>query len=188
MLDSWHEFYALLGTAAAALVALLFVAVSVGASAFTRERRSGTATFMSPVVFHYSNILFLSLVVLVPGQTPRLLGAIVGVASLGSLIYSIVIIVRVFRSAVADLADRVAYGSMPVLVYATGLVVAWLLLRGHEETGLYLLAGTALLLLLGNIRNAWDLMLSLAYRSAELAHIGENTAGEGPPPSQPPSP
>jgi hypothetical protein len=77
---------------------------------------------------------------------------------------------------------------MPVLVYATGLVVAWLLLRGHEETGLYLLAGTALLLLLGNIRNAWDLMLSLAYRSAELAHIGENTAGEGPPPSQPPSP
>jgi hypothetical protein len=185
MLVAWHEFYVLLGTAAAALVALLFVVVAVGATAFTRDRRSGTRTFMSPVVFHYSNVLFLSLVVLVPGQSPRLLGAIVGVAALGSLIYSIVIVVRVFRSSMADLADRVAYGSMPLVVYSAGLVVSWLLLTGHDEAGLYLLAAAALLLLLGNIRNAWDLMLSLAYRSAELAHIGEDPSS---PPNQPPSP
>jgi hypothetical protein len=183
MLDGWHEFYALLGTAAAALVALLFVAVSVGATAFTRDRRSGTGTFMSPVVFHYSNVLFLSLVAMVPGLTPRLLGVIIGIAALGSLIYSIVVIVRVFRSSMADLAERVAYGSMPVVVYVAGLVVSWLLLRGHVDAGLNVLAGAALLLLLGNIRNAWDLMLSLAYRSAELAHVGEDTPPNPPPPS-----
>ena len=65
------EFYTLLGTAAAALVALLFVAISVGAAVMTPERSSGTRTFISPVVFHYSNVLFLSLIALVPGQTPR---------------------------------------------------------------------------------------------------------------------
>src|SRR5262249_17296333 len=191
MVEGWHEFYALLGTAAAALVALLFVAVSVGAIAMTPERAGGTRTFMSPVVFHYSNVLFLSLIMLVPGQSPKLLGWILIVASLGSLTYSLVIIVRVFRSNMADLADRLAYGSMPVVVYATGLVVAWLLLRGHAEAGLNLLAGNALLLLLVNIRNAWDLMISLARRTAELARQGNghgNGNGGASAPNQPPSP
>ncbi len=35
MLAEWHEFYALLGTAAAALVALLFVAVSIATDVLT---------------------------------------------------------------------------------------------------------------------------------------------------------
>ena len=185
MLDGWHEFYTVLGTAAAALVALLFVAVSVGAIAMTPERAGGTRTFMSPVVFHYSNILFLSLVMLVPGQTPKLLGTVVGVASFGSLIYSFVILVRVFRSSMADLADRLAYGSAPVAAYAAGLVVTWLMFTGRIDTGLDVLAGAALLLLMVNIRNAWDLMISLARRTAELARQGNGGAGT---PNPPPSP
>jgi hypothetical protein len=36
LLEHWHEFYLLIGTAAAALVALLFVAASIGASALRR--------------------------------------------------------------------------------------------------------------------------------------------------------
>jgi len=34
----WHDFYMLLGTGSAALVALLFVAVSIGASFLTPKR------------------------------------------------------------------------------------------------------------------------------------------------------
>jgi hypothetical protein len=64
----WHDFYMLLGTASAALVALLFVAASIGASFFTPERSIATRTFMSPVVFHFSTILMLSLVALVPSH------------------------------------------------------------------------------------------------------------------------
>jgi len=181
MLSEWHEFYALLGTAAAALVALLFVAVSVGASVLTPQRASATRTFMSPVVFHYSNILFLSLVMLVPGQTSKLLGAIIAVAAVGSLVYSVVIVVRVFRSHAADLADRLAYGSVPMVSYAAGIVVAWLLLTGRAAAGLNLLAGAALLLLLINIRNAWDVMLALARHTAAQQRGGDSA-------NQPPSP
>jgi hypothetical protein len=39
-----------------------------------------------------------------------------------------------------------------------------LLLFEEKTAGLNLLAGTALLLLVINIRNAWDLMISLARR------------------------
>ena len=183
MLNEWHEFYMLLGTAAAALVALLFVAVSVGAAVMTGERTGGTRTFMTPVVFHYSNIMFLSLVVLVPGLTPRLLGWVLLVAAIASLGYSFFTIVRVFRSNMADLSDRLAYGSAPVATYAAGIVSACLLLDGHAESGLNVLGGAALLLLLVNIRNAWDLMISLAQRTADEARRRDSGAA-----NQPPSP
>lgn len=164
-LAPWHEFYALLGTAAAALVALLFVAVSIATSVVTSEEESrrNTRTFMSPVVFHYANILFLSLTALVPTQTWQSFGVVIGVASIGNVIYSLIIAVRVHRSSFSDLADRIDYGAIPVVCYASGLVVAPLLFQ-QNSVDLDILAGAALLLLVINIRNAWDLMLSLARR------------------------
>jgi hypothetical protein len=166
MLSSWHEFYGLLGTAAAALVALLFVAVSIGTSVLTPDpqSRANTSTYMSPVVFHYANILFLSLIALIPTQTWEAFGLVIGIASIGSVVYSVVIAGRVHRNSISDLADRFAYGGIPVLCYTAGLVSAGLLL--HESTaGLNLLAGAALALLVINIRNAWDLMMSFARRA-----------------------
>lgn len=155
----------LLGTAAAALVALLFVAVSIATSVLTsdQESRRNTRTFMSPVVFHYANILFLSLTALVPTQTWQSFGLVIGVASIGNVIYSVIVAVRVHRSSFSDLADRIDYGAIPVACYASGLAVAVLLFR-ENTVGLDILAGAALLLLVVNIRNAWDLMLSLARR------------------------
>jgi len=75
--------------------------------------------------------------------------------------------VRVFRTTLADFADRIAYASVPLLCYCAGLAASYELLFGNDEVGLYIIAGAALLLLLVNIRNAWDLMISLARRSAE---------------------
>jgi len=69
MFEGWHEFYTLLGTAAAALVALLFVAASIGAGYISAERGSPTRTFTTPVVFHYTFVLFSSLVSLIPSNT-----------------------------------------------------------------------------------------------------------------------
>src|SRR5579885_305227 len=106
MLAPWHEFYILLGTASAALVALLFVAVSVATSVLgaDADSRANTRTFMSPVVFHYANILFLGLVSLVPTHTWQSYGMTIGIASLGSLAYSCGIAARVHRSRFSDLA------------------------------------------------------------------------------------
>jgi hypothetical protein len=165
MLTPWHEFYELLGTASAALIALLFVAVSIATGVLTPEpeSRRNTGTYMSPVVFHYANVLFLSLIALVPTQTFESFGVVIGVASIGSVIYSIVIAVRVHRNPISDLPDRLCYGIIPMFCYATGLVVA-LLLFEENPAGLNVLAGAALALLVINIRNAWDLMISLARR------------------------
>ena len=165
MLSPWHEFYALLGTAAAALVALLFVAVSIATDVLTAERESrrNTATYMSPVVFHYANILFLCLIALVPTQTWDSFGIVIAVASIGSFGYSLQVMVRVHRNSISDFSDRLGYGAVPMLCYATGLVSSWLIFE-ERTAGLNLLAAAALALLVANIRNAWDLMISLARR------------------------
>jgi hypothetical protein len=165
MLADWHEFYGLLGTAAAALLSLLFVVASIGASVLTPESAGATRTFMSPVAFHYANVLFLGLVALIPTQTYESFGLTLGVAATGSLVYSIVILIRVLRDSRADMADNLAYGAVPAVCYTAGLVSSVLILR-ESSAGLNVLAGAALLLLVVNIRNAWDLMLSMARRAA----------------------
>jgi len=166
VLDGWHEFYGLLGTAAAALVALLFVAVSIGAAVLTPERAGATRTFLSPVVFHYTAVLFLSLIVLIPTQTPMSLGLCIGVVAGAGFIYSLVILVRVTRDAMADVPDWFGYGASPLAAYAAALGAAWLL-AAQSPASPIVLAGALLVLLVTNIRNAWDLTLALARRLAE---------------------
>jgi hypothetical protein len=99
MLDGWHEFYILLGTAAAALVALMFVAASIGAGYLSAERAGATRTFTSPIIFHYTYVLFLSLAALVPINTDTSLAAIIGISAAAGFVNSIFILVRVMRSA-----------------------------------------------------------------------------------------
>ena len=78
MLEHWHDFYMLVGTAAAALLALLFVAVSLGAGVLSRETSGPTRTYMSPVAFHFTAVLFVAAVALVPSHTQLSLSILLG--------------------------------------------------------------------------------------------------------------
>ena len=165
MLAPWHEFYGLLGTAAAALVALLFVAASIGVGFLSADRASPTHTFTSPVLAHYTYVLFVSLVTLVPNATDTWLAAIVGLSAAAGIAYSGLIMVRVLRSSVSDLEDRFGYGASPPAAYIVVLAAA-VFIFAHSEIGPPLLAMALVLLLLVNIRNAWDLTLFFAQRQA----------------------
>jgi len=163
MLEGWHEFYVLLGTAAAALVALLFVAASIGVGYISLARGSPTHTYTSPVVFHYTYVLFLSLVSLIPVNTDWSLAAIIGVSAAIALGYSCFIFARVLRGSAVDLDDRLSYGASPLAAYAAALAAAVFIFR-RSPVGPPLLAGALILLLLINIRNAWDLTVFFAQR------------------------
>jgi hypothetical protein len=168
MLAAWHEFYALLGTAAATLVALLFVAASIATGYMTVDRSSPTHTFTSPIVFHYTFVLFVSLIALMPIDTDSLLGVVFGITAAGALAYSVHIFVRVMRSEVRDLDDRLGYGLSPLAAYAAVLAAAFFIYE-HSPIGPPLLAGALILLLLINIRNAWDLTVFFAQRRSSDA-------------------
>jgi len=161
----WHDFYMLLGTASAALVALLFVAVSIGASFLTPERSIATRTFMSPVVFHFSTLLLTSLVALVPSHTALSLAAGIVLVAIVGLGYTSVVLVGLARASVSDTADRFGYGIVPLAAYLAMLAAAGLLVS-QAALSADLLAAALLVLLAVNIRNAWDLMLAFARQIA----------------------
>jgi hypothetical protein len=169
MFHAWHEFYGLLGTAAATLVALLFVAASVGVGLLTTERAAGTRLYISPIILHYASVLFISLVMVIPALGDRMLGAIVGLCGVIGLIGSVVITVRLFRDSKSEFVDRFAYGAWPFVAYA-GIAAAAVLIMMSSQHAPIVLAASLLLLLLVNIRNAWDLTITFARRQGDNTH------------------
>ncbi|MGB6565386.1 MAG: hypothetical protein WBE69_22530, partial [Candidatus Binataceae bacterium] len=57
ILVQWHEFYSIIGEASATLVALIFVAASIGAEVFSSRHQSGIRSFLSPTVVHFTAVL-----------------------------------------------------------------------------------------------------------------------------------
>jgi len=174
MLERWHEFYVLLGTAAAALVALLFVAASIATGRLSVQRGGPTRTFTSPVLVHYTYVLFVSLVALVPVNTDVSFAVIIGLSAAAGLAYAVLLMVRVLRSStITDIDDRLGYGAGPPVAYATALAGA-VLIGTHSDVGPPLLAAALILLILVNIRNTWDLTVFFAQSRGD-----ENSGGGG---------
>jgi len=154
-LKEWHDFYLLVGTAGATLLALLFVAVSLGTGFLTEERQEATRTFMSPVVIHFTSVFFLSAVALFPSH---------GASALIGATVSTYITVQVVRTDMTNyMEDYFAYGIFPGLGYLA-LLAAAVLIYLEKDFGLDALAGALLLLAIVNIRNAWDLTLTMVRR------------------------
>jgi hypothetical protein len=163
MLEHWHEFYGLVGTAAAALLALLFVAVSIAAGSLPREPGGPTRTYTSPVAFHYTAVLFASALALAPTQTPTSLSVLLGGSAAIGFVYAGFVIRRLLTDQISDLPDRLAYGLAPLVAYAAILVAAALFFVGSGQAADVLAIGVVVLLIV-NVRNAWDLLLVMARR------------------------
>jgi hypothetical protein len=163
-LKEWHDFYVLVGTAGATLLALLFVAVSIGAGFLTAERQSATSTFMSPVVVHFTSVFFLSAIALFPWHQPKFFAALIGATALIGAILSTYITVQVVSTDMTNhVEDYLAYGLLPGLGYLAMLAAA-VSIYLEKDFGLDALAGALLLLAIVNIRNAWDLTLTMVRR------------------------
>jgi hypothetical protein len=165
-LHEWHEFFFLLGTAGATLVALLFVAVSLGTGFITAERAAGTRVFFSPVVIHFAGVFFVSAVCLVPGHQATYFAYLIGGCAVIGLAVSAFATVQMLRNNWSQLLeDRLAYGLLPAGGYAGLLVAAWMT-AAEKPLALDVLAGSLMLLLIVNIRNAWDLTLEMVRQQS----------------------
>jgi len=163
-LHEWHEFYILVGTAGATLVALLFVAVSLGAGFLTEDRAAATRAFFSPVVIHFGAILVISAIALVPSHRSSFFAALIGACALFGGGVSAFTTVQLLRNRWTDyLQDHLSYGMLPLAGYIALMAAAWMIFTRHEAS-LDVLAGALLVLLIINIRNAWDLTLSMVRR------------------------
>ena len=165
-LKEWHEFYVLVGTAGATLLALLFVAVSLGTGFLSGRDQAGTRTFMSPVVIHFTSVFFLSAICLVPSHGPVFFAVLIATTAVIGVVVSSYITVQVLRTDMTRyVQDYLAYGLLPALAYLA-LLAASALIYLERAYALEVLAGALLTLAIVNIRNAWDLTLSMVRRHA----------------------
>ncbi len=158
-LSRWHEFYALLGTASATMVGLLFVAATVGSGVFSSDRRAALRVFLSASVVNFSLILAACLVVLAPMRSWVLLGALILGCGLFGLTHSCLAWRDTLRDGLIkaiDLEDRVWYIVLPIVGYvfvaASGGTLALRL-----DIGCTALALSIGLLLGVGLHNAWDI-------------------------------
>jgi hypothetical protein len=165
----WHEFYALLGTASATLVGLLFVAATIASGVFTANRRAPLRVFLSASVVHFSGILAICLIVLAPLANWLQFGLLVLGCGIFGLVYCGLIwrdTVRDGLNAAIDLEDRTWYVLIPVVGYlleaTTGTALALRL-----EVGCTALAVAVGVLMVASIHNAWDITIWIVTRPRE---------------------
>jgi hypothetical protein len=160
-LEHWHDFYLLLGTAGATLVALLFVAVSLGIGHLSESSAAATRAFFTPVVIHFAEILLISAIALIPSHKTVFFAVVIGGFAAAGLCVAAYATVKLVRNTWTNyVEDYLAYGLLPSIAYLALLAAAALILT-ERDFGLDVLAGGLLLLLAVNIRNAWDLALSM---------------------------
>jgi hypothetical protein len=166
-LERWHDFYVLVGTAGATLLALLFVAISLGVGFLTEKRSAPTRAFYSPVVVHFTSVFFLSAIALVPAHRIVFFAALIGTCAAIGFAVSLFVAIQLLRHDWTNYKqDHLAYALLPMAAYLTLLIAAamiWL----ENKLALDVLAGALLTLLIVNIRNAWDLTLSMVHHQAK---------------------
>jgi hypothetical protein len=167
LFNSWSGFYALIGSAAAALTGLMFVVITLlQRNEQAQAKAEGMAIFNTPTVLHFAAALFIAAVLEVPWHSSIVAAAVVGLAGLYGLVHILRVAYRIRRlSAYApDLEDRIWYNIFPAAAYAAVLAGALLLLAGNAAALFAVAAGVVSLIFIG-IRNAWDLITYFVIRN-----------------------
>jgi len=167
VLHEWHEFYLLVGFAAASVLSLQFFAGSLGAGYLTSQHQAPTRTFMSPVVIHFTSVFFVAAICLIPSHGPVFFSALIAATAVVGIVVSAITSVQVIRKDWTQyVPDYFAYGLLPVAAYLT-LLVAGVMIYAGLNYAPEVLAGALLALTIVNIRNAWDLTLSMVRHHAD---------------------
>jgi hypothetical protein len=170
MFRDWENFYLIVGSAAAALIGIMFVVATLMAGLESRAVSRGARVFFTPIVFHFGVVVVISAIAVVPELPSPVVGALVALCAATGCVYSATTTIRIFNRGSGDTpshwSDKYFYGFLPTATYL-GLVCAagavWLSPRGAA----YAIGASMLALLLIGIRDSWDLGTYLLQRARD---------------------
>jgi hypothetical protein len=170
LLRQWTNFYVIIGSSAGALTGLQFVVIALIANRQAARSVLEIRAFGTPTVVHFCVALLVSAMMCAPWHGLSSIATCFGICGAGGVIY----VCRVIRHArtqtgyAPDAEDWFWYAALPLTSYSILLVVA-IVLIWHPARALFLVAGTALLLLFIGIHNAWDTVTYIALKPPEQA-------------------
>jgi hypothetical protein len=160
LVQTWHDFYIVAGTASATLVGLLFVSLSLHLRAvLARPEVRGLAR---ATLTNFGIVLLVALILVIPQDSH---GTGLELQAIGAS--SILIIARpVFaasrsRTRTIPIWLLVMRFALSVLGYAGAVSAGVLLTTGDYGAGFASLAAATILLLIISLRNTWDLLVSV---------------------------
>lgn len=171
-LRAWQNFYMLTGTAAATLIGLLFIAVSIsmGTRLSLRQATNSLRTFVDPTLLYYVEALVVSCVAIMPLASPLMLSIVLIV--LGSI--DIVLTVKVcwrmlvlHRDEAINVGHWVWHIAFPLLAGILYICTAIGLLSGLQLALVGLSLADLFCLTIG-LRNTWALTIWLLLHQEGL--------------------
>jgi len=166
MLREWETFYFLAGSSSAALIGLLFVAATLGASIVIPVTAGSAHTWATPVIVHFGSALLLSAIMTVPTLTATSLGSLLGLAAIADLAYLALTGFRLWRQNPIEPVeswDWIWNVIVPAVSHLLVLGTAIGLLANTSQNLNPLALAVALLIAVG-IRNTWDLTLWMSQQ------------------------
>jgi hypothetical protein len=170
MFKDWDEFYLLAGSAAAVLIGLIFVVMTLMQDRPRSSVLAGAKLYMGPVVLQVSFVLVLSSAALVPEISRAAFAAVCAVVALWGFARGVMSLVGLaaIKDPEVHWTDKWFYGAVPAALFAALAVVAWAFWNGQSWAPVGAAAVITGILLLA-IRNEWDLVTWLAPRPDDNA-------------------
>jgi hypothetical protein len=162
--ESWDTFAVIVGGAAAALLGLLFVAISIRLNVITgsTELRNRSAQTMTL----FGIVLLLAVLLAIPGQPLRVLGIEVVVLALLGGAGLFLLDWRAGRNRGHQAIARVLEMISPNTVTTVLLLVAGALLAFRVPAGMYVLVAPVLAAFVGGLISAWLFMTRVQEQPA----------------------
>jgi hypothetical protein len=163
ILMGWETFYLLTGTAAATLIGLLFIAISINIDIFRGDAQIGFQHFATLTFNCFFYVLFTSMLFLIPGLGPLGLG--IPLLALGLLgLANALLQQRRTRRTQSPGTDAAARFTVPSLCLL-GMAAVGVMVIVHFSLALYGLVPVVFLLLASASVNAWTLLVRPARRA-----------------------
>jgi hypothetical protein len=175
----WQNFYVIVGSAAAALTGLQFVAIALVANLPVRGSADSVDAFGTPTIVHFGTVLLLSAIFSAPWGgvgAPTLLCSLCGVMG---FVYVIIVALRARGQTEYQpvFEDWLFHVLLPAIAY--GVLAPAYAARSYVDRALFGVATATLLLLFIGIHNAWDTVMYLVLTRGQERHEDPGRRDQG---------
>jgi hypothetical protein len=154
-LERWANFYLLVSAAAATLLGLMFVVITLAPERARPGDAAKIPIYLTPTVVYFASVLFLAALLILPGHTRLTACFCTCLMGVAGLVYSgSLLIGRGGKKNYYELQDRIVYAVVPFAAYGLH-VFGGILIFHAPQSGLTLVAAGMLSLLALAIRNSW---------------------------------
>ena len=177
-IHAWHDYYLLAGTAAATLLGLLFIALTLNADLILSGTRPHIKRVAEQAFQNYIAALFTSAIFLLPLPLLRVYPVMLLAENGIMILWSVYRLVRTVRVRDESFGTaRLWRRLLPSFIsYAMMIDGAFRLLRGYNLDAMMLMAIATLLLVITATGTSWELLV----RVAEIRSSGRSAGAGGP--------